>query len=116
MAISSSTQSQAAGITNVAMGRVVTDAVAAVAQTFVCGFVPRYVRWVNVTDRIQDEWYEGMAADTALDSAAAGANTLLGSGGITVNTPAANAVNGGSFTVAAGLMVASKTFNWMAMG
>ncbi len=109
-------QTQAASICNVAVGRVSADAGTAVNQTFTCGFVPRYVKWVNLTDRITDEWYEGMAAGSAIETAAAGTMTLETSGGITVNTNAANAVNGGSFTVDSTIIVASKVFAWMAIG
>ena len=43
---------------------------------FDIGFKPRYVCLENVTDRIKVEWYEGMAADTCIKTAAAGTRTL----------------------------------------
>jgi hypothetical protein len=100
---------QVSGIVNHAVGRVVTNADAAATQSFTPGFVPRVVRWVNLTDRITDEWYEGMAADSALETAAAGTRTLETSGGITVGTD-------GTFSVHSTLIVASKTFAWEAIG
>lgn len=53
-------QSNSMGIVNHACGSIVTDAVAAVAQTFTLGFKPRSIRFVNLTDRITDEWHEEM--------------------------------------------------------
>lgn len=72
------------------MGRVVFDATAIVAADSVeidVGFVPRYVCWENITDRIKIEWYQGMAANSCIKTAAAGTRTLEvtgGNGGITV--------------------------------
>jgi hypothetical protein len=40
------------------------------------GFVPRYVRLENVTDRDGWEWFEGAAAGTTLKTVAAGTRTL----------------------------------------
>ena len=44
---------------------------AAAATTFTLGFAPRKVRFVNLTDRIQDEWFEGMASASSLHTVAA---------------------------------------------
>lgn len=88
-----------------------TDAVAAAATTFNFGFVPDVVRFVNLTDRIQDEWFAGMPAAYALHTVAAGAVTYVTTGGITVATAATAAgVNEGDITIPAALMVASKDF------
>jgi hypothetical protein len=73
------------------------------------GFVPRVVRFRNVTDRISDEWYEGMAAASSIHTVAAGTVTLETTNGITVNAD-------GTFTLTAVTMVASKTFAWEAIG
>lgn len=107
MAITTNTQS-ASQVRNQAVGQVVTDAGAAAAATFTCGFVPRIVRFHNLTDRISDEWFEGMAAASALHTVAAGTRTLEATNGITVGA------NG--FTVNATTMVASKSFYWEAVG
>jgi hypothetical protein len=40
------------------------------------GFSPRYFAWINLTDRIKWEWFEGMAAGTTLKTAANGDATL----------------------------------------
>ena len=76
---------------NVAMGKVVYDATtitAADSTRVLTGFKPRYVRWVNLTDRVEIEWFEGMDANSCLKTAAAGTRTLetgAGNGGITVD-------------------------------
>jgi hypothetical protein len=48
------------------------------------GFVPRHVKLIDATNRISYEWYEGMAADSAIKQAANGDTTLETSNGITV--------------------------------
>lgn len=40
------------------------------------GFKPRYICVSNNTSRIQVEWFEGMAADTCIKTAANGTRTL----------------------------------------
>ena len=63
-------------------------------SAFRLGFVPRYIKLVNATDRISYEWFEGMAAGYVLKTAAAGAATLETSGGIStgeLDTGAADA-------------------------
>lgn len=106
MALSTNTQSNTTGVSNFAVGKVVTDGGAAAATTFTLGFTPRKVRFVNLTDRITDEWFEGMASASSLHTVAAGTVTLETTNGI--------AVSGNTFTVTATTMVASKTFYWVA--
>lgn len=55
-------------------------------SAFALGFRPRYVRLENATDRISYEWFEGMAADSAIKTVAAGTRTLDTSNGISVGT------------------------------
>lgn len=108
--LTTNTQQQSMGIINIATGKWVSDAGATgVAMSFTVGFVPRVVQFVNATDRITDEWYSGMAADSAIETAAAGTRTLETSGGITVGTD-------GTFTAHADLVPASKTGYWVAIG
>lgn len=107
MALSTNTQS-ANQIRNHAVGRAITDATTAAAATFTCGFLPRIVRFHNVTDRISDEWFEGMAAASSLHTVAAGTRTLETSNGVTLTAD--------GFTMNATAMVASKTFAWEAIG
>lgn len=109
MAVTTNTQSNTEGIANVASGQLVTDSGTAAALTITVGFVPRYIRFINLTDRITDEWVEGMAAASSLHAVAAGTLTLETSHGITNN-------GDGTFTVDATTMVASKSFYWIAIG
>lgn len=107
------------------VGRIVLDATAITAGDYLlveCGFTPKYVEFVNVTDRIGVEWYEGMAADTCIKSAAAGTRTLETTNkGITIcdSSGVAN-TEGRCFMVSqnASLLViaASKTLTYRAIG
>lgn len=108
MALTTNTQTQAAGITNRATGSVVTDAGAAADTTFTLGFTPTSVRFHNVTDRISDEWVSGMAAYSSIHTVAVGTRTLEVTNGISVGT--------GDFTVKAATILASKSFSWEAVG
>lgn len=62
-----------------AFGKVTLDATAITASSYLAinvGFTPKYVRFENATDRIMVEWFEGMAEDTCIKTAAAGTRTL----------------------------------------
>ena len=94
------------------MGKIVFDATAIVATDFIdinVGFKPRYVKVVNVTDRITCEYYAGMADNTCVKTAAAGTGTLE-TKGITLT--------GRGFKVsqdaALALIAASKTLHFVA--
>jgi hypothetical protein len=106
MAFTTNTQTNGNGVSNRAIGKIVTDGSAAAAATITLGFTPRYVRFVNLTDRITDEWFEGMASASSLHTVAAGTQTLETTNGI--------AVSGASFTLTATTLAASKTFYWIA--
>jgi hypothetical protein len=108
MALTTNVQDSMGGIAQHATGYVVTDAGAAAVTQFTCGFNPRLVRFHNVTDRISDEWLEGMAAASSIHTIAAGTRTLEVTNGITVGS------NG--FSVTAATILASKTFVWEAIG
>ena len=61
------------------VGKVTFDATAIVTTDYVeidVGFKPKYVQWVNLTDRISGEHYVGMADESCLKTAAAGTRTL----------------------------------------
>ncbi len=64
MATPTNTQRNAAGVNNYASGRVITDSATAAAKTFNLGFKPRCIKFHNVTDRISDEWFDGMEEST----------------------------------------------------
>lgn len=60
-------------------GKVVFDATAITAgdyADFTLGFKPKYVKFINVTDRIAVEHHVGMTDDTCVKTAAAGTVTL----------------------------------------
>lgn len=57
------------------------------------GFLPRHVKLIDATNRISYEWYEGMAADSAIKQVAAGTTTLETSNGITVSALDTGAVD-----------------------
>ena len=107
------------------VGRIVFDATAITAADSVVvslGFTPKYVAWENVTDRTKIEWYEGMAANTCIKTAAAGARTLeTANGGITVCTADGTAnVDGKAFSVlqnaTLAAILAGKVCTWVAHG
>lgn len=83
----SSSNSQ--GIINKQHGYVTMPATAITAAdsvVFTTGFRPRKVVVENVTDRIRIEWYEGMADNSCIKTAANGTRTLeTTNGGITVS-------------------------------
>lgn len=108
MPFTSSTQTNSNGVANAAFGKIVTSAAAAAAATLTLGFTPRQFRIINHTDRIVDEWLEGMAAAESLHTVAAGTQTLETVNGITVS--------GTSVTLTAVTLVASKVFYWEAIG
>lgn len=114
-------------VVNHAVGKIVTSSATAAAASFICGFTPRVVRVHNLTDRISDEWYEGMTAATSLHTVAAGTRTLETTNGITVGevtktlsdadiAAGVTAKVGKGFTLTAATLVASKTFYWEAIG
>jgi hypothetical protein len=108
MALSTNTQTNSNGVMNRAIGKIVTDAAAAAAVTLALGFEPRYFKIVNLTDRITDEWFEGMASASSLHAVAAGTMTLELVNGV--------AVSGKNVTLTAVTMVASKVYAWVAEG
>ena len=109
------------------VGRIMFDATAIVPTDFVVivlGYTPRSIRWENLTDRIRCEWFDGMAADSALNIVAAGTRTLSitsTNGGFTICDPDGTPnVSGRCFKViqnaTLGAVLASKTITWTAAG
>lgn len=103
---------------SIARGTIAFDATAIVAADsarVLTGFKPRYVRWVNLTDRVEVEWFEGMGPNTCMKTTAAGARTLEtsgGNGGITVDEKGFRILQ--NATLAA--VLASKTCIYEAQG
>lgn len=107
MPFTSSTQTNTNGVVNRAIGKIVTSSATAAAATISLPFTPRRVRFINLTDRIIDEWFEGMAPLSSLHTVAAGTVTLEAVNGVTVSKNA--------FTMTATALVASKTYHWEAV-
>ncbi len=61
------------------------DAASPAAASYKLGYVPRYVCVMNVTDRIRQEYFVGMAANNFINTTAAGTTTLATSGGLAVS-------------------------------
>ncbi len=80
------------------------------AYAFTCGFKPRYVKAVNLTDRNLMEWYEGMADASQLHEVAAGTKTLVTSNGITPSD------YGFTFGLDTDVNVTSKQVSILALG
>ena len=108
-----------------AVGRIVLDSTALTAteaQKLTIGFTPKYVRFENITDRIMVEWFEGMAADTCIKTAAAGTRTIETTNqGITICDEDGNAATAGrcaavSQNATLAVVAASKTCTWIALG
>jgi hypothetical protein len=53
-------QTSSFGVRNRTIGTLSTTSAAAAAATFTVGFQPRVVRFHNLTDRISEEWFEGI--------------------------------------------------------
>lgn len=109
----------------VSTGRITMPATSITTTDFLVqtiGFTPRYVRFWNVTDQISIEWFEGMAANTCLKTAANGTQTLeTTNGGITVcDSDGTASTSGNSFKVlqnaTLAVVVASKVLNYLAIG
>jgi hypothetical protein len=118
---------QAAASRQFASGRITMSADAITAADYIVvdvGFVPRYIRFENLTDRIAVEWWSGMADDSCLKTAAAGTKTLEvvgGNKGITVCQDDGTADTAGrnfkvSQNATLAVIAASKVLTWVAMG
>lgn len=101
---------------NVATGSVVFDATAIVVTDFVrirCGFKPKFVKWENATNNIGGEFFESMAANTALRTVAAGTRNTATTG-FTLRDDGFEVLQTAAAT--GGWVVASSTARWMAVG
>lgn len=107
---------RADGVVRRASGKITFPADAITAADYIsleAGFTPKRVIFINATDRIRVEWFEGMDSDTCIKTAANGAVTLE-------TTNKGIAVSGNSFTVSQNatlaVIAASKVCYWMAEG
>jgi hypothetical protein len=103
MPISTTVVTQSNGVGNKYINYFATSAATAAITTFSgIGFTPRKVTLRNLTDRISDVWYEGMASASSLHTVANGTVTLETTNGV--------AVSGDTVTFTATTMVASKVY------
>lgn len=109
----------------VKIGRITFDGTSITAADYVVqsiGFTPRYFAYDNVTDRIKVEWYEGMAADTCVKTAAAGTRTIETTNkGITVCDSDGTANTKGRYVkisqnATLAVIAASTVGTWVAIG
>ncbi len=111
MAVTTNTRIDDGGVTHSTVGYLVTDSATAAAHTISLGFVPRYFKITNLTDRTAEEWYTGVASGTSLLTAAAGTRTFT-TGNLTLGTAAAGTAD--QVTIGATFFAASKAFAWEA--
>lgn len=109
MAVTSTQSKVPASVTNIAVGRYLTDATAA-AITITTGFLPRYVRIQNVTSGDGMEWFEGMAAASAQKQVAAGDKSLITTLGVTASA------SGFVIGLDTDVNVINEQLSWMAIG
>lgn len=80
------------------------------ARTFTIGFKPRYVHVFNETDRIEEEWFEGMADAEGLLRIADGTGSIITSDGITPTD------NGFTFGLNGTIYITSKQYSILCLG
>lgn len=110
MAADSAT-TQDGGVSNYAVGSF-TGAGAVVDVT--CGFKPRYVKLINLTDRTTYELTSDMAASHALKTIAAGTMTDDTAGILLIGGTNTNGYRG--FQVPAAIAIAAKELHYIAIG
>ena len=101
------TQTNGNGVVRKTTGAYLDSAGTPAAATITLGFNPTYFEWLNATDRIGYEWYDGMAAGTTLKSVAAGTRTLD-------TSDVAISVSGGVVTIGASAVLQNKQYYWRA--
>lgn len=124
-AYTANNESQGESFIQAAAGRITYPATTIVAADYTVintGFTPRYVQWCDVTSRVQIEWFEGMAADTCIKTAANGTRTIETTNlGITICDSDGTAnTEGRAFKVSQNAtlaaIIASEVINWRAVG
>lgn len=69
--------------------------------TITLGFTPRYFRIINLTDRVTNEWFEGMAQGDYFKTASNGDRTLETDDSIVISAGSGNS-SGGAGTLGTG--------------
>lgn len=112
MAITSTSNGALAAI-KVATGAYLDTAGSPAVAAIACGFIPSYIRLVNLTDRITYEWFDGMTVAHSLKIAADGTATEETSGGFTPQVVPPAAGSGTSVgTNSPGAVVAPQGFKF----
>lgn len=99
-----------------AVGKNVVDATSITATDYIevaVGFKPKYVLWLNITDQVGGEFFEGMADNSCFKTIANGTRTLEvtgGNGGITLTNNGFRVLQNATLA----LVLASKTCQWKA--
>lgn len=97
-------------VRNMAVGRYLDTGTAA-AFTITTGFQPRYVKVQNVAaSAVTFEWYEGMAAASAVKTDVNGTKTIVTSNGITVSA------SGFTLGLDTSINITNEQLSWMAVG
>lgn len=109
-ATAASTTATGGGIANA--DAVSNVAVASGVITIKLGFVPKRFKIINVTDRLTQEWYQGMNAGDFIETIAAGDQTLETDDQISINATTGVV----TITAAGGAMTDSDTVVWEAEG
>lgn len=86
MAITKSVNNPAQG-SLVATGRFLDSAASPAAAVLDLGFKPRYFKWINLTDRVFVEKFDGMANTDSMKTDASGTQTLDTSSLVLFGTP-----------------------------
>ena len=86
--------------------------IAAGVMTINLGFVPKHFKIVNVTDRLIQEWYDGLATGDYLEEIAAGDKTLETDDKVTVNASTGVV----TVTFDSGIVTDNDTVVWHAEG
>mgnify|MGYP001558738781 FL=1 len=117
--VASETTASATSNSRAVSGAVIASGV----MTLTLGFIPKYFKIINVTDRIMQEWYQGMNQGDYLLTVAAGTRTLATDDKIVVaNTTSGSApvVTQAAATVAvtfdSGICTDNDTVTWVAEG
>lgn len=104
-------QKNMTGVAHQASGHA-TGTYTAADFTITLGFTPTYVKVVNVTDRITQEWYAGMNKGDFMETVAAGTRTLETDDQLVVDTT----LNTIAVVAAGGAMTDNDVVVWEARG
>lgn len=117
------TQNNTPVVVQYASGSFKDDAASPALAVITLTFRPRYIRVVDETTRVEYEWFEGMAANNCLKTAAAGTRTLDTGGAIfpnpvtSVQSNADNPAETGqyyAFSIAAASIAQNDQLRWQA--